>query len=117
MKDLDYQHLDRISIDASTAELCLDYSEPEQGGTRLLYSFRIPSAAGRQRVEEPTVTTGYAHDDHLTCQALAWRSLPLRVRRDATNWLVGQCDLARQSGRRELEAILADFQRALSEAI
>src|SRR5262245_29829030 len=113
MDDLGYFHLDRIGIDGSSAMLCVDYSQQDQGGTRLLLQFRVPRRAGSAPGQLPILQEGYAHDAKLRERPLLWQDLPDRVRSEATAWLTQQRHIAETSNRDALVRVLADFEHVL----
>ena len=84
MELFDYQHLDGVTIEAEGPALRLDYSEPDQGGTRLMIRFRIPCSG------QPAQLSGYAHDPQLREREISFADIPPRVLTDATVWIQEQ---------------------------
>lgn len=75
-----YQHLDSVKIDPSKA-LILEYSEPDQGGTRLMHRFRICANMGIE------VHSGYVGDVDLKKENVLVTEIPRRIWGDALNWI------------------------------
>ncbi len=99
MKRFDYQHLDGVTIEAEGPALRLDYSEPDQGGTRLMIQFRIPCSG------QPAQLSGYAHDPQLREREISFADIPPRVLTDATTWIQEQIGKS-GSQTKALQAIL-----------
>lgn len=73
MERFDYQHLDGVTIEPRGPALRLDYSEPDQGGTRLMIQFRIPTSG------QPVQLSGYAFDPKLRERIISFAEIPPRV--------------------------------------
>lgn len=101
MESLDYQHLDGLSLESERASMRVDYSEPDQGGTRLMIQFRIPLSG------QPSQISGYAHDSELTEREILFTEIPHRVLADARHWIQDQLEKA--DSRTQTTAILRKF--------
>jgi hypothetical protein len=88
MEKFDYQHLDGFTLEAENAAIRIDYSEPDQGGTRLLHRFRF-FANGRINREN-----GYAGDSELQTKDIGRDAVPPRVLSDGTSWIEQQTQIA-----------------------
>ena len=84
MDRFDYQHLDGLTLEPRYGAIRIDYSEPDQGGTRLLIRFRIYVDG---RIERDS---GYAHDSELRTEAIDRSKLPSRVIDDGLTWVQEQ---------------------------
>jgi len=117
MIEIGSTHLRKIEIDPVSGQLCLEYSEGDQGGTELLYCFRIPRSLVPSRERPaPTLEVGYRHETTREVSTVEWQSLPERLRADARKWLAEQSRLAQQAGKMELRNLLKEFQIALIES-
>lgn len=107
MDDLSYQALDEIRITGDEDALDVQYSEPDQGGTRLLLRYRIPRRASRL----PIMLSGYAHEGALGHgREVPWSELPSRVARDLLPWLASQRRAAQAARKAALDSFLADIE-------
>jgi hypothetical protein len=105
MNSFKYQHLDSIGIEPSKI-LTLVYSEPDQGGTRLLYRFRF---FADKKIE---VRSGYNMDADCTTKRLLFKEVPQRIWDDALNWINQQLECAPAGG---LLQILTCFKSLILE--
>ncbi len=96
------QHLDTIRIEPNIT-LLLEYSEPDQGGTRLLQRFYISIN------KEVEIETGYSHDINFQRKRIAVQEVPRKVFDDALDWITQQLE-CRPSGR--ILNVLITFKRA-----
>jgi len=111
VEDLTYQSLEQIEIDAIEATVDIEYSEADQGGTKLRLRFKIP----RDRHQMIVVRSGYVHEGALKPQkSLAWSELPPRIGKDLLPWLAAQRLIARASEKQSLDRFLADVEHALA---
>lgn len=106
MENISIQHLNSIKIEPNCV-LTLEYSEPDQGGTSLLYRFHI-TQNGEVKTE-----SGYLHDMDFKTKRVPINDVPLRVVDDALAWVVEQLRYA-PSGL--LLTVLDSFQKMLSSA-
>ena len=104
MQDFSYQHLNSIRIEPDIT-LLLEYSEPDQGGTRLLHRFYIYQNRNVQ------TEVGYSHDERFQRKAISIEEVPRRVFSDALVWIAQQLECV-PSGR--ILAVLNGFQETLS---
>ena len=105
MNSFTQQHLDSIRIEPSKT-LTLEYSEPDQGGTRLLNRFRILDS------KEVEVESGYNADTDFTTKRVPSREVPRRIWDDALNWIDQQFQCAPTGG---LLQLLTYFKRHILE--
>jgi hypothetical protein len=96
------QHLDSIRIEPDIT-LMLEYSEPDQGGTRLLQRFYI------SHDKEVEVEVGYSHDESFQRKQLPVKDVPQQVFEDASDWVTQQLECL-PSGR--ILDVLKRFQEA-----
>jgi hypothetical protein len=112
-EELDHAELRSIALDPEGPVLSVEYGVPDQGGTLLLYRFRIPSAAKGSA----TLDCRYLHDPppRPTEQPspVASSELPSRLRRDVSQWLSEQEELAHQANREQLTAALRSLRAAV----
>ena len=104
MKNFTHQHFDSIRIE-SDSTLLLEYSEPDQGGTRLLHRFRI----FHNKVIE--VEIGYLHDADFEKKRIPIQEVPQRIFQDALDWITQQIQCATSD---RLVQILNDFREIIS---
>lgn len=96
MRSFNYQDLTSIRLESSNA-LILEYTEPDQGGTRLLHRFRIGAN------KEIEMGSGYSSDDiESTTKRVMPEEVPPRVWNDALNWIDQQlvCGPAEELGQK-----------------
>ena len=105
-------HLAEIAIEPRSRSLRVIYWEADQGGTQLLYIFRIPPEDAAQ----PTLESRYAHDPAAQPTPLAWPDLPDLLLRDTRSWLSSRIDQARAANKPALEAALVAIDAALTRA-
>lgn len=74
------QHLDLIRIEPNII-LLLEYSEPDQGGTRLLQRFYI------SKNKEVEIKTGYSCDKSFQSKKITLQEVPRKVLDDALGWV------------------------------
>lgn len=98
------QHLDSIRIEPDIT-LFLEYSEPDQGGTRLLHRFYI------SQDKEIVVEDGYAHDERFQKEKIPAEEVPQQVLKDALDWITQQLESA-PSGR--IRDVLKSFESTIS---
>jgi hypothetical protein len=79
------QHLNAIRIEPDIT-LLLEYSEPDQGGTRLLHRFYI------SRNKEIEIETGYSHDRKFQRRRIEEKDVPQKVFNDALDWVTQQME-------------------------
>lgn len=103
MNSFTYQHLDSIRIEPSKT-LTLEYSEPDQGGTRLLHRFRINSS------KEVEIESGYVADTDFITKRVPAREVPSRIWDDALSWIDQQVQRAPAG---ELFHLLTYFKRLI----
>ncbi len=106
MDSFDNSHLDGISLEQSGEALRIDYSEPDQGGTRLVHRFRI----FRNRNAE--IEYGYAHDTNLQKNTVSLQDVPTRIFNDALNWIAQQS----ASKNQVLNELLSQFHKLIKES-
>lgn len=97
------QHLDSIQIEPDIT-LMLEYSEPDQGGTRLLQRFYI------SQNKEVEVASGYSHDENFQRKRVSGKDVPEQVFDDALDWITRQLECS-PSGR--ILDVLKNFQVVL----
>ena len=107
MEQFDYQHLDGLTLEAIGCALRLDYSEPDQGGTRLLHRFRIPIKGAIE------IESGYAYDPSLSKREIAFAEIPPRVIQDAIVWLKQQHGYALSTGNSAIAETIEKFQERI----
>lgn len=107
MERFDYQHLDGLALESELCALRIDYSEPDQGGTRLMIAFRFYLDG---RIEE---ISGYVQDRVHRTKAIGREKIPPRVLSDCSAWLQEQERLA--GARLNLKDILGRFERLLTD--
>ena len=81
MEQFDYQHFDGIIIEGSNGSIRVEYTEPDQGGTRLLIHFRFYLNGNVER------DSGYSFDDKLKTDSITWEKIPTRVIADTLGWI------------------------------
>ncbi len=91
MQNLEHQHLDSIGIHPDVT-LLLEYSEPDQGGTRLSHRFRI------FQNKEVEVDIGYLHAADFQKKRISIQDVPQRVFDDALDWIAQQLQCAPAGG-------------------
>jgi hypothetical protein len=109
MEQFDYQHLDGLTLEAIGCALRLDYSEPDQGGTRLLHRFRIPIKGAIE------IESGYTYDPSLSKREIAFAEIPPRVIQDAIVWLKQQHGYALSTGNSAIAETIAKFQERIQK--
>ena len=103
-------YFDGVSIVKQGNELCVEYSEPDQGGTLLKYRYFVPKAvpSGAELLIRSEI--GYTFDKRPHRQTyLPIESLPERVCEDATIWLARQLEIARATGQDTTAVVLNDY--------
>jgi hypothetical protein len=98
-----------ISLAPDGRELTLDYSDPDQGGTRLCFRYVITPQSS------PRLITGYAHESHRSPREISYDQIPQDVFSDAQHWLKSNLDLARASGKEMLSRILMEYLESLRQ--
>jgi len=104
MQDFSHQHLNSISIKPDIT-LLLEYSEPDQGGTRLLHRFCISQNG------EIAVETGYSHEDDFQKSRASVGEVPQQVFNDALDWITQQLEYSPSGG---ILDVLKGFQKTIS---
>lgn len=104
MQDFTGQRLDAIRIEPDVV-LFLEYSEPDQGGTRLLQRFYISL---NKLVE---VETGYSHEEKYISRYEPITELPSQVSKDSLEWIARQLET---SPTGKLQNVLKRFQKAIT---
>jgi hypothetical protein len=84
MDQFNYQHFDGIIIEGSNGAIRVEYTEPDQGGTRLLIHFRFFLSG---EVEQDS---GYSFDEKLKTDSIRWNEVPRRVVCDTIGWIEEQ---------------------------
>ncbi|MEI8353648.1 MAG: hypothetical protein WCG22_03980 [Lentisphaerota bacterium] len=107
MARFDYQHLDGLTLEAEKAAIRIDYSEPDQGGTRLLHHFRIFMDGHVER------ENGYAGDTKLQTKEIERNAVPARVIADALSWIREQTMIA--AGRPQVISTLNRIETVLKQ--
>jgi hypothetical protein len=112
-KELDHAHLRVIAIEAEGPALCVEYGVPDQGGTCLVYRFRIPSGAS-----SPTLACRYLHDPPPRASEepapVSWSQLPVRLKRDVAEWLSEQEQATGEPGATPLLTSLREWRARLA---
>jgi len=105
-----YWH-DGISISQSPISLVLDYSEPDQGGTRLCFRFRIPLSD-----ELPSsLETGYSCEGYKNKEIIEIDDIPDQVLNDAKDLLIKQIKMTKNTGKKDLYDILNKFRERIEK--
>jgi len=104
-----YFSFEGIALASNGSELTLDYSDPDQGGTKICYRYvvalRFP----------PTLITWYAHEDRNSGREIGYDQIPADVVRDALDWLRSNAEIARASGKEALCQILTEWLEFLGQ--
>ncbi len=110
--ELDHAELRSIALHPEGPALSVEYGVPDQGGTLLLYRFRIPSAPNGPA----TFDCRYLHDPpprpSERPSPVASSDLPSRLKRDVSQWLSEQEFLAHQANREQLSGALRSLRAA-----
>ena len=109
----EHVHLDGLAIDETDGVLLVGYSEPDQGGTRLLLCYRVPVKGPREA--QPWLESGYTFDMELSRHTMPWEDMPSRLKTDAERWLVEQIEKAEESGKTSLAEKLSLYLRTVTE--
>jgi hypothetical protein len=107
MERFNYQHLDGLTLEADKAAIRIDYSEPDQGGTRLLHRFRIFVDGHVER------ENGYAGDRKLQTKEIKRDAVPARVIADAMSWIREQTTVG--AGRPQVIMTLNRIETVLKQ--
>ena len=104
-----YFSFEGITLASNGSELTLDYSDPDQGGTKICYRYvvalRFP----------PRLITWYAHEGSNSEREIGYDQIPADVFRDALDWLRSNAEIARASGKEALCQILDEWLEFLSQ--
>lgn len=103
-----YFSFEGITLAPDGRELTLDYSDPDQGGTKLCFRYAISLQS------PPKLVTGYAHETDRSEREIGYNQIPQDVLRDAHDWLIFNLEIARASKKETLCRILTEYLEALS---
>jgi hypothetical protein len=100
-------YFDGIALAMDGRELVLDYSDPDQGGTRLFFRYFVSRSTLPRRV------TGYGPEIQGAGKEIKYEELPQDVVCDACDWLRSNIEAARSGNKEQLFGILSDYLRLL----
>ena len=105
MPDADRTHVsfDGIALTAGGQDLVLDYSDPDQGGTRLRFRYVI------SRKVLPRLITGYGPDIGYTGEEIGYYQIPPDVLGDAREWLKSKAEIAHASNKETIASTLLEY--------
>lgn len=80
-----YSWFKGIILQKTPLSLCAEFSNPDQGGTELVYKFIFPLLPAP--TESITVQTGYTHEKSTEEQSVDWNEIPIQVHKTVLNWI------------------------------
>jgi hypothetical protein len=102
-----HAHFDGITLAPGGQELILEYSDPDQGGTRLRYRYLISLTA------PPRLVTGYGPEIGTSGDEIGYQEIPEDVLCDGRDWLRSNVEIARAQVQDSLCSILSEYLKLL----
>jgi hypothetical protein len=109
MREIPHTHgaFEGVTLGPGGRELVLDYSDPDQGGTRLCFRYIISLD------EHPRIVTGYGPEISYAGKKISFREIPPDVLQDASNWIEDNLEIARANCKDTLSRVLNEYTELL----